>query len=888
MNRSKKLVAASTLIVASIGLNGCIETGTSGEFQTDSNSEENQGGDSGSNQSFTLSGTLSSSAYEQVDSDINDILANYTSNDSRAEAQPLLNLVTVQGFASARPTDAQFSQNSDTERFSNQADLMDYYSVSLLKGQTVLLTMSSSDAFSGDLDLYLLDSAGNLLLASNTSEATERLTAPADGEYYIRVEANSGISRYVMQILPATPGSSSAPAGQPANFVAGEMLVGYEEHYQPAGQTRTVQGFNLSTPQFHADRPNRIVIQSPATAALPTNDGDHHQKIRTLNAIKAMKSEDGIRYAEPNYIYQALAQPNDTLFSRQWHYNQIDLVQAWDITTGSRLDGTPVVVAVIDTGVFRDHVDLSNKLTNDGYDFISSSANAADGDGIDNNPDDPGDGFRLSASSWHGTHVAGTIAAETNNSIGVAGVSWDARIMPIRTLGRLGGTSYDLAQSVRYAAGLSNDSNTVPEQRADIINMSLGGPAASTAEREAIAQAINAGVIVVAAAGNESTSAPSYPAAFNGVISVSATDARDNLAGYSNFGSTIDVAAPGGDSSADTNLDGFPDSVYSTLVSVDISTRNSGYGGYQGTSMAAPHVAGVLALMKAVNPNLTPDQVNSLIQQGQLTDDLRNDGVTTRNDSFGYGRINAFKAVQAAVALGDGSITIPAILSASPSDLNLGTGDTLEFTLSNVGQGSPVITSVRASESWLSVTSVNTDNGLGRYRITIDRTGLNDGFYTALVSIAGTDTDGNKPLTLSLAVYATVGEVTSQGALTRQYLLVFDNTGTKVAETTVELDGSYSIQLPSGEYQVVAGSDTDVDLFICDSGETCGSYPSLNRPSSVSVTSNTGGIDFPVTILGASSALNLSDKQGSGLKLERSVNTADDDGASSDGKLLRN
>ena len=879
MNRPDKRIAIPALLAALLGLNGCIETGTSGDFLTD---EEIL---------FKVTGTLSSSANLVVDSDVNDMLATYTSNDTLGEAQSLVNLVTVQGFASATPTNAEFSQIAAAERFSDVADPIDYYAVSLLKDQNILLTVSnaedSDETFTGNLDLYLLDGEGDLLLSSDTSDAVERVTVPADGDYYIRVEASSGVSKYVMQILPATS-ASAVPSGQLANFVAGEMLVGYDENYQPANDNSTIQTFGLSSDSYRTDRPNRIVIRSAASDNLPTDEGDHHQKIQTLKAIKAMNAEAGIRYAEPNYIRQAYAQPNDPLFMRQWHYSQIDLSQAWDITTGSRSDSVPVIVAVIDTGVFLAHEDLSGKLTSDGYDFISNVNNAADGDGIDSNADDPGDGFRLAASSWHGTHVAGTVAAETNNGTGVAGVSWDARIMPLRVLGKQGATSYDLAQSILYAAGLSNDSNTVPDQKADVINMSLGSFSSSATEREAIEQAINAGVIVVAAAGNESTSVPSYPAAYSGVISVSATDANDNLTGYSNFGSTIDVAAPGGDSQADANSDGLPDGIYSTLVSVSGSTRNNGYEGYQGTSMAAPHVAGVIALMKAVNPNLTPAQVDSLIQQGQLTDDLRNDGATTRNDSFGYGRINAFKAVQAAIAVGDGSITIPAILSASPSVLNVGTADNLEFTLSNVGQGTPNIASVVASESWASISNVSTEsNGLGRYRINIDRTNLNDGFYTALVNITGTDnagTENEKAISLSLAVYVTVGEFTTEGALTRQYLLVFDaQTGSKVTETTVELNGTYSFEVPAGEYQIVAGSDTDVDVFICDPGETCGGYPSLSLLSPVSVGRNTSGIDFPVTVLGTSSALSVEAKDGAALKFQRQVSGQSGDQNSEDG-----
>src|SRR5690606_29736398 len=201
------------------------------------------------------------------------------------------------------------------------------------------------------------------------------------------------------------------------------------------------------------------------------------------------------------------------------------------------------------------------------------------------------------------------------SNTGVAGVSWGAKIMPVRALGKVG-DSYDISESILFAAGLTNRSGTMPARKADVINLSLGGPGFSNAMLSAITAARNAGVIVVAAAGNQNSSSPFYPAAYEGVIGVSASTITGNKAYYSNLGTYIDIAAPGGELTT-----GF--GILSTFVdgykSGSTDTRRSTYGSLQGTSMAAPHVAGVIALMKAVHPGLTESQLNNLIISCAIT-----------------------------------------------------------------------------------------------------------------------------------------------------------------------------------------------------------------------------------------------------------------------------
>jgi serine protease len=230
---------------------------------------------------------------------------------------------------------------------------------------------------------------------------------------------------------------------------------------------------------------------------------------------------------------------------------------------------------------------------------------------------------------------------------------------------------------VRYAAGLANDSGTVPERPAQIINLSLGGAPFSQATQALFDEVRAAGVLVVAAAGNQASAAPVYPAAYNGVISVSAVDAQRRLAPYSSTGPGIDVAAPGGNNSVDLNGDGYPDGVLSTGGTVGNNGINFAYTFANGTSMASPHVAGVLALMKSVNAQLTPADIDAMLAAGELSDDL---GAPGRDDQFGHGMINAQRSVLAALQAGGTTPADNPRLVASASALNFGR-DTTSLTL---------------------------------------------------------------------------------------------------------------------------------------------------------------------------------------------------------------
>ncbi|MGH8076939.1 MAG: S8 family peptidase, partial [Lysobacter sp.] len=362
--------------------------------------------------------------------------------------------------------------------------------------------------------------------------------------------------------------------------------------------------------------------------------------------MRQIAADPNVEYVEVDARMHRLMTPNDTNYSQQWGFNGtygIKAEPAWDINSG-----TGVVVAVIDTGS-TNHSDL-NTNTLAGYDFISDSTVANDGGGRDSDPSDPGDwtttgecGTDVNGnpvpssdrnSSWHGTHVAGTVAALTNNAKGVAGTAHNARVVHARVLGKCGGSLSDIADAITWSSGGSVSGVSANANPAEVINMSLGGSGScGTTYQAAIDGAVGRGTTVVVAAGNSNADAINFrPASCNNVITVASTTSTGARSSFSNYGTTIDIAAPGS-------------SIMSTLNAGTTTPGAESYASYNGTSMASPHVAGVVALIQshATTPK-TPAEVESLIKANVTA------FPSTPDQPIGPGILNAKAALDALVS----------------------------------------------------------------------------------------------------------------------------------------------------------------------------------------------------------------------------------------------
>lgn len=540
--------------------------------------------------------------------------------------------------------------------------------------------------------------------------------------------------------------------------------------------------------------------------------------------LESYRKNPNVEYAEPDVTVYALFQPNDPLFPYQWHLDNnttggIKMKAAWDIQKGN----PNVIVAVIDTGIayelygkFRKAPDFANTTFVPGYNFVNNTTHAND----DNS---------------HGTHVAGTIAQSTNNTLGAAGVAFNAALMPVKVLDKNGsGSATNVANGIYFAA----------DHGAKVINLSLGSSQPSLTIKNALAYAYNKGVTIVCAAGNEFNSGnpPSYPAAHDEYcIAVGATRFDETRSYYSNTGSYLDIAAPGGDTSVNQNGDGYADGILQQTFNPN--TKNPAdfnYWFFQGTSMATPHVAGVAALL--ISKGITgPDNVRAALQST-----AKDKGPSGWDPEYGAGIVNALAALQYSPA----PVHDVAVTDLNPPSVIV-QGETVSVVVSVANQGT-------TPESFGVGLNDQTDGMLlGGQQVTLPAGGtanltfpwdtslssLGDHQLSAEADMVSEETDlADNVMTETAAVRepahdvaVTAVDAPSKATLgkTASIAVTIENQGTFTETTTVSLDDQTSgVSIGSQSVTINAGDASIVNFSWDTTGSSLGDHD-LNAVTSV-------------------------------------------------------
>ncbi len=823
-----------------------------------------------------LSGTLSVPAGAAVDSDLNDVnQLGRTRNNDLATAQALTAPVLLVGSVN-RPGTGPAGSNQV------EGDTTDAYVLDLQAGDLVELefapgTTDNTAQATADLDLYVVSNDGALTGTSDSSDGhyeCVRITQAA--RYYLKIEAFKQAAAYTLRAGPAaTPTTGCTATTTRAAFDPGE-LVAQSRTPTPGmatalstSATTLPRGPHLITLPTSTPTRKTALAQSATTttgAAIRVLD----TRLETLRYAKTLRATGAYDYVEPNWRLETSTTigtfpPNDLHYGEQrWHHDLIALPAA--INRIQALPAQPAqrpVIAVIDTGVMLDHPDLQPQLASLGRAFVTDRL---PGDHNQANGDDQ----RLPEDNAvsHGTHVAGTAAAATFNGIGVAGVAPMARLMPLNVFGRNGSAkTIDILQAMLYAAGLDNNAGVLPARRADVINLSMGSPGAcSVAFQDTINRVRAAGTLVVVAAGSKADNASGQraevqqPANCAGAIAVGAIDSDRQLSRYANTGTTLTVAAPGGDLGPAGIASGFSEGIFSTLVNfTGDGQRVAGVGPQQGSSMAAPQVSGVLALMRYLDPELSPEAVDALFASGQLTDDL---GAAGRDTSTGWGLINARKAVEAVLAPQSAASSVAsgaATLGVYPARLDLGSlrsTATLDLVVT-AGKRSGVTDTVVAARSSSPAITLRTGTAdatvsLSRQFVAIDRRLLpTDGTHRITLTLT---LRSGAELTVPVTLDRPAGSASSGAGWGPVYLTLSDPDTGRVLHTVVvhAAQGRYQWQFPGyrrARVALQASTDPSNAGGICQQGAACGNGPGLSAGQAVALSGDQSGLDMALALV---------------------------------------
>jgi len=793
-----------------------------------------------------LSGTISIEARTRVDSDTADdirlgLAIGNSPNDERQGNTPqsLPGSGILGGYVSAAGgtySDPLFDFYIDTE---------DQIRTRLAAGDRVVLQVFAADSsLAAPVVSLSISSASGELCDANCQSGPPFVYVHEQEtiDVTIAITANGGgPARYVLTVTSDTQASGVNVAYAEPDFRVDEAVISVQSTATGTSLQTTGMATALGVSAARALGNGAWHLRRTPASVARVYSGDELVVARkaTLDWIRELQVRSDIASAGPNYLYstQAVEPENDPLYQLQWHYPLINLPLAWQLAPNA---GQGVGVAVMDTGLFSTnpasygdwHEDINANVPlsasailgpGEFLDYVTGSLDIDTQPDRDRNPADPGEG-KAQSSNFHGTHVAGIVAAQDNN-IGIVGVASGATLIPVRVLGRDGtGSLSDLIAAINWAANNAS---------VDVINLSLGGLGPNASLESAINAAVKNGKLVVAAAGNQSSDVPTYPAAFDNVIGVGAVDGGRKRAGYSNFGESVNLVAPGGDASRDANNDGNADVVISAWGEDTGNVFVARYAGLQGTSMAAPHVAGVYALMKeaAITASatlVTPERFASLLEAGLLTDDIGNE------TEYGAGLINALKAVNAAVEGSDVNL-----LSSSPSSLQFSESVfSQSFSLKGYPENSVVTIDTVDLPEWVKLSRTPSGSPTGE---TITATLSTDGLDADanLRDVIIINYSGGSRTSLEIPVRLQLGDIPGNTDAGRHYVLLVstgDEPESQAQQVVEASDGRYRFAFPEvepGEYFLVAGSDNDNNGLICETGEACAEYPVNGLPEKI-------------------------------------------------------
>ena len=543
-------------------------------------------------------------------------------------------------------------------------------------------------------------------------------------------------------------------------YVEDRLLIKTKKTVNENELSKILSANNTSEDSEH-EKKHPGLRKSLRLRGLKMSSSNFESTLKKLQALAADKNNPHIESVERDWIAKPSVtslDPNDPYYKTiQWHHSSIDTPGAWAINTGSN----NIIIAIVDTGIDLSHPDLSSKIL-PGYNFFANNNNPIDENG-------------------HGTAVSGTAAALTNNGIGVAGVSWNSKILPVRISDPTGSATYSaMAQGIIYAA----------DNGARVINISFGGASSSTTLQDAINYAWSKNAVIVAAAGNDSGNGyrgpVSFPAACDHVLGISAIQLGDTLASFSNYGKEIDLAAPG-------------DNIYTTYA----TNMGAAYKDMSGTSFSSPIVAGVAALILSKNPKLTNTDVVNILENN--TNDLGSAGFDT---SFGYGKVNAYKA-----------------LSATPIDSTTTDKTPPTVSISNPVDGSSVtgtitVTAAASDNAGISKVELLVDNAVYSTTtstptsFTLNTANYTNGSHT--LTARATDTSGNIGSSSNISI-----NFSNDKTLPSVSISSPANGSTVSGTTTVNVNASDNVGISKIEFLVdgtlLANSSSSPATFTLDS-----------------------------------------------------------------------